>query len=62
MTKKEKKLLSMFPCDSHYKKNIIKFIKFYDLSLSDSLDYIFDVFFTELNKKVKLNQLNEDFK
>lgn len=62
MTNDEKKIIKSLPCDFHYKKNLKKFMKFYDLNLSDSLDYIFDVFFTELNKKVKLNALNEDFK
>lgn len=62
MNKKDKKMLNILPIDFHYKKNITKFMKFYDLSLSDSLDYIFDTFFTELNKKVKLNILNKDFK
>ena len=36
MSTKEKKLLKTLPCDSHYKKNLIKFMKFYDLDLVDS--------------------------
>ena len=52
MSTKEKKLLKTLPCDSHYKKNLIKFMKFYDLDLVDSLNYIFDRFFTELNELI----------
>lgn len=62
MTKEEKHIIKSLPCDFHYKENLRKFMKFYDLSLSGSFDYIFDVFFTDLNQKTKLNELNKEFK